>query len=148
MKHLFTMITLCLFATVPMAAQHKMLMHDRPLAPNPEMEDMQRPMQNVYERTPEQEAEKRTELMTRELNLDSAQIVAIYNIHLKYAKLRRISNTRAENLERMNLLTTEIQAVLTKEQFDLFMNKQVDVAPHHRAMSMPQHNERQPAEND
>lgn len=141
MKQLYTMIFLGMMMSLPLSAQVRPVMHERPMAPRPETEELQnqRPAQ-AFERTPEQEAEKRTEMMQRELQLDSAQFVAIYEIHLKYAKMRRVSNTRAENLERMNLLTTEIQAVLTKEQFDLFMNKQVDVSPHHKAMTIQTEN--------
>lgn len=81
-------------------------------------------------RTPEEEAEKFTEMLQRELELDSAQRDTIYKINLKYARLRRMSNTRAENLDRMNRLTTELQGVLTAKQFNAFMNRQVEVAPH------------------
>lgn len=88
-------------------------------------------------RTPEEEAEKYTQMLQRELGLDSIQRDTVYKINLKYARLRRISNTRAENLDRMNRLTTELQGVLTAKQFNAFMNRQVEVAPHRPAQPMP-----------
>lgn len=80
-------------------------------------------------RTAEEEAMKQTEMLQRELQLTPAQHDTIYQIHLRYAKLRRLSNTRQEALERMNAMTAEILAVLTKSQQQLFLGKQIGCEP-------------------
>ena len=56
-------------------------------------------------RTPEEEALKQTEMLSRELMLNEQQRDTVYKIHLKYARMRQISNTRAEGLERLNAMT-------------------------------------------
>lgn len=90
-------------------------------------------------RTPEEEALKQTEMLQVELQLTEAQYDTIYRIHLKYARLRQLSNTRAEAIERLNLMTQEITAVLTKKQQDLFLNKQLTpVARPFRPQRLPQ----------
>ena len=86
------------------------------------------------QRTPEEEAMKQTEMLQRELDLTEAQHDTIYIIHLKYANLRRLSNTRQEALERMNKMTEEILGVLTPAQRSLFLNKQVSW---HTRQAMP-----------
>ena len=83
-------------------------------------------------RTPEEEAEKQTEMLYRELSLSEQQRDTVYKIHLKYAKLRQISNTRAEGLQRLNDMTKELLAVMTEEQQQAFLNKQV--GPHPKRM--------------
>jgi len=80
-------------------------------------------------RTPEEEAEKQTEMLYRELNLTEQQRDTVYKIHLKYAKLRQISNTRAEGLQRLNDMTRELLAVMTENQQQAFLNKQVGPPP-------------------
>lgn len=80
-------------------------------------------------RTVEEEARKWTQMLDRELTLDSLQSDSIYRIHLRYAKLRSISNTRQEALQRMNDMTTEILNVLNKKQREQFLNKQLDPEP-------------------
>jgi len=92
-------------------------------------------------RTPEEEALKQTEMLQRELSLTEQQRDTIYRIHLKYAQLRQVSNTRAEGIERMNAMVSEVLGVLTKKQQDLFLNKQMGPDP--RRMQM-QHGPRTP----
>lgn len=77
-------------------------------------------------RTAEEEAEKQTEMMQHELELTQAQRDTIYLINLKYAKARRISNTRAEMLARITKKTEELKGVLTAEQYHQYMNCQLE----------------------
>lgn len=80
-------------------------------------------------RTAEEEAMKQTEMLQRELTLTPEQRDTIYRIHLKYARLRRESNTRQEMLERMNAMMAELLSVMTKSQQQLFLGKQIDFEP-------------------
>ncbi|MDR3653568.1 MAG: hypothetical protein P4L34_11455 [Paludibacter sp.] len=70
----------------------------------------------VIQRTPEQEAAKQTEMLQQELNLTSQQSNQLYEINLRYARERQISNKRSEALVRMKNKNAEIQRVLTPEQ--------------------------------
>ena len=83
-------------------------------------------------RTPEEEALKQTEMLSRELTLSEQQRDTVYKIHLKYARLRQVSNTRAEGLERLNAMTKELLSIMTPEQREAFLNKQIE--PHPRRM--------------
>ena len=83
-------------------------------------------------RTPEEEAMKQTEMLARELTLSEQQRDTVYKIHLKYAIMRQVSNTRAEGLERLNAMTKELLNVMTPEQQEAFLNKQIE--PHPRRM--------------
>ncbi len=75
------------------------------------------------QRTPEEEALKQTTRLVRELGIrDSVRIDTIYRMHLKYAKFRQKGLTRAENMERMQAIYAELKNLLTKEEFDKFMN--------------------------
>ncbi len=88
---------------------------------------------SVPRRTAEEEARKQTGMMVRELGLsDSVQIDTLYRLHLKYARLRRQSNTRQEELNRLVLFTNELKDILTEEQYSRFMSVQVDSLPRHR----------------
>lgn len=80
-------------------------------------------------RTAEEIASKQTEMLSRELGLSEQQRDTIYQIHLKYARMREKSNTRQEAMERMNAMTSELLNVLTPKQREAFLNKQVDVEP-------------------
>ncbi|MCM1034011.1 MAG: hypothetical protein NC038_01655 [Paludibacter sp.] len=80
-------------------------------------------------RSAEDEAEKQTEMMQRELQLTPAQRDSVYAINLKYAEARRISNTRGEALERLNAMDAELKEVLTPEQYYKFMNVQLNNGP-------------------
>ena len=75
------------------------------------------------QRTPEEEALKQTMRLVRELGIqDSVRIDTIYKMHLKYAIFRQKGLTRAENMERMTAIYTELKALLTPEEFERFMN--------------------------
>lgn len=75
------------------------------------------------QRTPEEEALKQTTRLVRELGIkDSVRIDTIYRMHLKYALYRQKGLTRAENMERMQAIYTELKHLLTPEEFDAFMN--------------------------
>ena len=80
-------------------------------------------------RTPEEEALKQTEMLSRELMLNEQQRDTVYKIHLKYARMRQISNTRAEGLERLNAMTKELLSIMTPEQREAFLNKQIEPHP-------------------
>lgn len=86
-------------------------------------------MPNRPVRTPEEIASKQTEMLSRELGLSEEQRDTIYQIHLKYARMREQSNTRQQAMERMNAMTSELLNVLTPKQREAFLNKQVDVEP-------------------
>lgn len=82
-----------------------------------------------YARSAEEEAEKQTEMMQRELQLTQEQRDTIFRINLKYAKARRISNTRGEALDRLNKMDGELKQILTAEQYHQFMNCQLNDGP-------------------
>ena len=82
-------------------------------------------------RTAEDIARKQTEMLVRELNIrDSLIRDTLYHLHLKYAHKREISNTRAEAMQYMQEINTELQNILTPEQYQQFMNQQVNYGPH------------------
>ncbi len=84
------------------------------------------------QRTPEEIARKQNAMLSRELGLtDNAQLDTLYRMHLKYARLRAASNTRAEDLQRLQDMIKELQSILTPEQFDRFMNHEVQTRPRH-----------------
>lgn len=82
------------------------------------------------QRTPEEIARKQTEMLSRELELtDSLQRDSIYRIHLRYVRMRFVSNTRAEELDRMQSYYRELKHVLTPQQYEAFMNKPLAPGP-------------------
>lgn len=75
------------------------------------------------QRTPEEEAQKQTTRLVRELGIkDSVRIDTLYKMHLKYARFRQKGLTRGENMERMQAIYNELKALLTPEEFERFMN--------------------------
>ena len=92
------------------------------------------------QRTPEEIARKQTEMLVRDLCIkDSMQIDTIYRIHLRYARLRQVSNTRAEHLERVQQMYNELRQVLTPQQYEAFMNQQMESPRHPQTVCrMPQ----------
>jgi hypothetical protein len=80
----------------------------------------------VPQRTPEQEAAKQTEKLQQELNLTSEQVRQVYEINLRYARERQISNTRSEAVERMKNKNSDIQRVLTAEQNERLQTKRYE----------------------
>lgn len=107
-------------------------------AQHPNMPSEQSPMP---QRTPEEEAMKQTEMLVRELGLtDEVQRDTLYRMHLKFARLRRQHNTRMDLLNQMTQSTEELKGILTSEQFDRFMNRQMSPEPRrpqHQMGTMP-----------
>lgn len=80
-------------------------------------------------RTPEQEAALQTDKMKQELNLDAEQAAAIYQINLRHARERQVSNSRAQALERVKNKDNEVRKVLTDEQYLHLQEKRYDRSP-------------------
>jgi len=80
----------------------------------------------VPQRTPEQEAVKQTEKLQQELNLTPEQTKQVYEINLRYARERQISNTRSEAVERMKNKNADIQKVLSAEQNERLQTKRYE----------------------
>ena len=80
----------------------------------------------VPKRTPEQEAVKQTEKLQQELNLNQDQANHIYEINLRYARERQISNKRSEALERMKNKNAEIKQILSSEQNERLQSKRYE----------------------
>jgi hypothetical protein len=81
---------------------------------------------NTPQRTPEQEAVKQTDKLQQELNLTPEQAKQVYEINLKYARERQISNTRSQAMERMKNKNSEIQQVLNDEQNNKLQTKRYE----------------------
>jgi hypothetical protein len=80
------------------------------------------------QRTPEQEAAKQTEKLQQELSLTAEQTRQVYDVNLRYARERQISNTRSEAVERMKNKNADIQRVLTSEQSERLQSKRYERA--------------------
>jgi Na+-transporting methylmalonyl-CoA/oxaloacetate decarboxylase gamma subunit len=80
----------------------------------------------IPKRTPEQEASKQTEKLQQELNLNQEQANHVYEINLRYARERQISNKRSEALERMKNKNAEIKQILSPEQNDRLQSKRYE----------------------
>ncbi len=78
------------------------------------------------DRTPEQEAVRQTEKLQQELNLSATQVKQVYEINLRYARERQVSNTRSEAMERIKNKNAELQAVLNSEQNDRLEHKRYE----------------------
>jgi hypothetical protein len=88
--------------------------------------------QDRPQRTPKDIARKQTEMMVRELGIqDSITRDTLYRMHLKFAQKRAISNTRAEAMLYMQEANEELKQILTHEQYQQFMDQQVNHEPHH-----------------
>lgn len=81
---------------------------------------------SVPQRTPEQEAAKQTEKIQQELNLTPDQIKQVYEINLRYARERQVSNTRSQAMERIKNKNTEMQRILTESQYNQLQNKRYE----------------------
>lgn len=81
---------------------------------------------SVPQRTPEQEAAKQTEKIQQELNLTSEQIKQVYEINLRYARERQVSNTRSQAMERIKNKNTEMQRILTENQYNQLQSKRYE----------------------
>lgn len=76
-------------------------------------------------------ARKQTDMMVRELHIaDTLVIDTLFRLHLKYAQLRERSNTRADAMKYLQMANKELQSILTPEQYNRFMNQQINHAPH------------------
>ena len=83
----------------------------------------QEPINDRPHRTPEEEAMKQTMRLQRELGIrDSVRVDTLYRMHLKYARLRQQGLTRAQEMERMTAIYTELKNLLTPTEFEQFMN--------------------------
>ena len=83
------------------------------------------------QRTPEDTARKQTEMLVRELSIqDSIIRDTLYRMHLKFANKRATGHTRAEAMQHMQEANAELKTILTPEQYQQFMNKQVNHHPH------------------
>lgn len=84
-----------------------------------------------HHRSAEEKALKQTEMIVRELNIDdSAQYHQLFDMHLKYARKYENGCTRAQWLEEIEAMNKDLKTILTKEQYNAFMNKQVNEGPH------------------
>ena len=82
----------------------------------------------LSDRTPEQEAIKQTEKLQQELNLSPDQTKQVYEINLRYARERQVSNTRSEAMERIKNKNAELQTVLNESQNNRLENKRYERA--------------------
>lgn len=92
------------------------------------------------QRTPMEEALKQTMRLVRELGIhDSVRIDTLFKMHLKYAVKRQQGLTRAQNMERMQAITQELQNLLTQDEFERFMNHPAEKPrrPHGANRMMP-----------
>lgn len=80
----------------------------------------------IIQQSPEQEAIKQTEKFQQELNLNPEQSKQIYDINLKYARERQISNKRSEAVERMKNKNADIQQILNQEQNEKLQTKRYE----------------------
>jgi len=94
----------------------------------------------VPQRTPEQEASKQTEKLQQELDLSPEQTRHVYNINLRYARERQVSNKRSEALERMKNKNSELQRVMNDDQYNRLQNKRYERS----SFELPAGNRNQP----
>lgn len=80
-------------------------------------------------RTPEQEAALQTQKMQKELNLNNDQLQSIYEINLKHARERQVSNSRSKALERSRNKNSEIRQVLTPDQYNRLQDRRYERYP-------------------
>ena len=93
----------------------------------------QGPRHDMHQRSAEECALKQTQMMVHELHIkDTAQYRAIFDMHLKYARLREGGCSRAQMMTYMEQSNEELKNILTKEQYDAYMNRQFQPGPHHQ----------------
>jgi len=80
----------------------------------------------IPERTPEQEAAKQTEKLQQELNLSTEQARQVHEINLKYARARKVSNTRMDAIQRIKDKEVELSRVLNEQQQSVLQNKRYE----------------------
>ena len=85
---------------------------------------------NYPQRTARDIALKQTKMLVNELGItDTVLCEKLFYLHLKYAQMRDINNTRSEALQRMMQIQEELKHILSPEQFAAFMNRQMDNRP-------------------
>jgi uncharacterized membrane protein YgcG len=77
-------------------------------------------------RTPEQEARVQTNKMRQELGLSAEQAQEIFEINLRHARERQVSNSRSEALKRVKNKEQELQRVLSPRQYDRLQEMRTD----------------------
>lgn len=92
------------------------------------------------QRTPEQEASKQTEKLQQELGLTPEQTKHVYEINLRYARERQVSNKRSEAMERMKNKNAELQRVMNEDQYNRLQNKRYERS----SFELPAGNRNQP----
>lgn len=81
-------------------------------------------------RTDQDIAHKQTEMLVRELNItDSVLRDTLFRLHLKYVTMRHTSTSRQDIINRMLLIQDELKRILSPEQFNAFMSRQLDQKP-------------------
>lgn len=81
--------------------------------------------------TAEEKALKQTEMIVRELRItDTVQYHQLFDMHLRYARQYENGYTRAQWMEVIEAMNKDLRAILTPEQYEAFMNKQVQEGPH------------------
>ena len=80
----------------------------------------------IPERTIEQEAFKQTEKLQQELSLSAEQSRQMYEINLRYARMRQEETSRSKAMERIKNKNAEIQQILTGYQKERLLNKQYE----------------------
>ena len=81
------------------------------------------------QRTPEQEAAKQTDMLTRVLpDLSDVQKQQLYDINLKYIKERAKHPERNAAIERLKRKQADYQNILTETQFEILQKS----CEHHR----------------
>ena len=80
------------------------------------------------QRTASDIAHKQTEMLVRELNItDSTLRDTLFHMHLKYVEMQTDTLTRADMLNCMELILKELQQILSPEQYEAFMNRQLNI---------------------
>ncbi len=78
-------------------------------------------------RTPEEEADKHTEMMKRDLSLTEEQVALIFQIHLNFVKKKRVAQSREEVISLVKQLNESLKLVLTPEQYMKHQQHQQEV---------------------
>ncbi len=85
------------------------------------------PSSDHPKRTPEEEADKHTEMMKRDLQLTDAQMESIFQIYLNFAKNKQNVKSREEMIVLFKQLNESFKVVLTEEQYQLHIKHQQEV---------------------
>lgn len=87
----------------------------------------------TFRRDPQDIAMKQTIMLDREVNLDSFQLNAIYQMHLRYAQEFMATTTpptREQLLHQREQINAELRTILSKAQYQLFLRKMGDTTAH------------------